>query len=337
MRRILPRPPRYPAAGEKQEHAEMKKNRASLSPASFSKKSLATRIWEHRLIYLFMLPCVASLLVFNYYPMYGATLAFKDYKYNLGIMGSPWAGLKHFRAFVSSLEFWEVIRNTIVISGLKILLCFPAPIILALLLNELRLPRFKRAIQTMSYLPNFVSWVVVVSLMTVVFSPYGGIVNNIRNRMGLSSIFFLGEERFFYPLVVLSDIWKGAGWGSIIYLSALSGINPELYESAYLDGAGRLKCTWYITLPGIKTTIGIMLIFAIGGLLNAGFDQILLLQQPANMLISEILDTFTLKTGLNYGKFEYASAIGLFKSAFSFLLVVVTNWTAKRFFEVGIW
>jgi putative aldouronate transport system permease protein len=283
-----------------------------------------------------MLPCVVSLLVFNYYPMYGATLAFKDYKYNLGILGSPWVGLKHFKAFISSLEFWDVIRNTLVISGLKILLCFPAPILLALLLNELGLPRYKRAIQTMSYLPNFVSWVVVVSLMTVVFSPYGGIVNNIRERMGLGSIFFLGEERFFYPLVVLSDIWKGAGWGSIIYLSALSGINPELYESAYLDGAGRLKCTWYITLPGIKTTIGIMLIFAIGGILNAGFDQILLLQQPANMLISEILDTFTLKTGLNYGKFEYASAIGLFKSVFSFALVLITNWTAKRFFEVGI-
>ncbi|MDR2376975.1 MAG: ABC transporter permease subunit [Treponema sp.] len=301
-----------------------------------SGKSLGARIWEHRLVYLFMLPCVVSLLIFNYYPMYGATLAFKDYKYNLGIMGSPWVGLKHFRAFISSLEFWDVIRNTLVISGLKILLCFPAPIILALLLNELWFPRFKRAIQTMSYLPNFVSWVVVVSLMTVVFSPYGGIVNNIRNRLGLESIFFLGEERFFYPLVVLSDIWKGAGWGSIIYLSALSGINPELYESAYLDGAGRLACTWYITLPGIKMTIGIMFIFAIGGILNAGFDQILLLQQPANMLISEILDTFTLKTGLNYGKFEYASAIGLFKSAFSFALVLITNWTAKRFFEVGI-
>jgi putative aldouronate transport system permease protein len=283
-----------------------------------------------------MLPCVVSLLVFNYYPMYGATLAFKDYRYNLGILGSPWVGLKHFRTFISSLEFWDVIRNTLVISGLKILLSFPAPIILALLLNELWFPRFKRAIQTMSYLPNFVSWVVVVSLMTVVFSPYGGIVNNIRNHLNLESIFFLGEERFFYPLVVFSDIWKGAGWGSIIYLSALSGINPELYESAYLDGAGRLACTWYITLPGIKTTIGIMFIFAIGGILNAGFDQILLLQQPANMLISEILDTFTLKTGLNYGKFEYASAIGLFKSAFSFALVLITNWTAKRFFEVGI-
>jgi putative aldouronate transport system permease protein len=305
--------------------------------ASLSNKTLGQRIWKHRLLYLFMLPCIASLLVFSYYPMYGATLAFKTYSYRLGIMGSPWVGLKHFQTFVSSLEFWEVIRNTVVISGLKILLCFPAPILLALLLNEVRFGRFKRVVQTMSYLPNFVSWVVVLSLLTVIFSPYGGIVNNIRNRLGMSSIFFLGEERFFYPFVVLSDIWKGAGWGSIIYLSALSGINPELYESAYLDGAGRLKCTWYITLPGIKMTIGIMFIYAIGGILNAGFDQILLLQQPANMLISEILDTFTLKTGLNYGKFEYATAIGLFKSAFSFLLIVITNNLAKRFFEVGIW
>jgi putative aldouronate transport system permease protein len=302
-----------------------------------SKKTLGKRIWEHRLVYLFILPCVVSLLIFSYYPMYGATLAFKDYKYSLGIMGSPWAGLKHFKAFVSSLQFWEIIRNTVVISGLKILFCFPAPILLALLLNELRFSKLKRVIQTMSYLPNFVSWVVVLSLLTVIFSPYGGIVNNIRNRLGFASIFFLGEERFFYPFVVLSDIWKGAGWGSIIYLSALSGINPELYESATIDGAGRLKCTWYITLPGIKMTIGIMFIYAIGGILNAGFDQILLLQQPANMLISEILDTFTLKTGLNYGKFEYASAIGLFKSAFSFLLIVITNQIAKRLFEVGIW
>ncbi|MDR2375293.1 MAG: ABC transporter permease subunit [Treponema sp.] len=284
-----------------------------------------------------MVPCVVSLLVFSYYPMYGATLAFRDYKYSLGIMGSPWVGLKHFKAFVSSMEFWEILRNTVVISGMKILFCFPAPILLALLLNELRFPRFKRLVQTMSYLPNFVSWVVVVSLMTTMFSPYGGIINNLRNRLGLESIFFLGERQFFYPFVILSEIWKGAGWGSIIYLSALSGINPELYESAYLDGAGRLQCTWHITLPSIKGTIGIMFIFAVGGILNAGFDQILLLQQPANTIISEILDTFTLKTGLSQGKFEYASAIGLFKSVFAFLLVVVTNWVAKKFFEVGIW
>ena len=298
--------------------------------------TLAKAIWKHRLLYLFILPCVVSLLVFQYYPMYGATLAFRDFRYDLGIMGSPWVGLKHFRAFISSIQFWEVIRNTLVISGLKLLLCFPAPIILALLLNELRFSAFKRAVQTMSYLPHFVSWVVVVSLMTVIFTPYGGIVNNLRGKLNLPALFFMGDRPFFYPMVVLSDIWKGAGWGSIIYLSALSGINPELYESAYLDGAGRLQCTWHIPLPGIKMTIGILLIFNVGGILNAGFDQILLLQQPANMQISEILDTFTLKTGLEYGRFEYASAIGLFKSAFSFSLVLITNWAAKKFFEVGI-
>ena len=300
------------------------------------RKSLLRAIWKHRILYLFLLPCVVSLLVFAYYPMYGATLAFRDFRYDLGIIRSPWTGLKHFEAFITSIQFWQVIRNTLVISGLKLILCFPVPIILALLLNELRFNKLKRLVQTMSYLPNFVSWVVVVSLMTVLFSPYGGIVNNIRENLGLPSLFFMGERRFFYPIVVLSEIWKNAGWGSIIYLAALSGINPELYESAYLDGAGKLQCVWHITLPGIKMTIGIMFIFAVGGILNAGFEQILLFQQPDNTLISEILDTFTLKTGLLEGRFEYATAIGLFKSVFSFAMVLITNWLAKRSFEVSI-
>lgn len=301
-----------------------------------SRKSLWPAIWKHRLLYLFLLPCIISLLVFAYYPMYGATLAFKEFRFDLGIRDSPWVGLVHFRTFITSVEFWEVIRNTLIISGLKLLLVFPAPIILALLLNEMRFSKFKRVIQTMSYLPNFVSWVVVVSIMTVILSPHGGLVNNLREHFGLESIFFMGDRRYFYQIVVLSDIWKGAGWGSIIFLAALSGINPELYESAYLDGAGRLKCVWHITLPGIKMTIGIMFIFAVGNILSAGFDQILLLQQPDNMHISEILDTFTLRTGLMQGRFEYATAIGLFRSVFSLAMVLITNWIAKRFFEVSI-
>jgi putative aldouronate transport system permease protein len=298
---------------------------------------LLKRIWQHRLIYVLILPCVVWLLVFCYYPMYGATLAFKDYSYNLGITGSPWVGFKHFQEFITSLEFWDVIKNTVIISGLKILIGFPAPIILALLLNEVRSSKFKRAVQTMSYLPNFVSWVVVVTLMTIVFSPYGGIVNDIRKSFGLESIFYMGQKESFYPMVVLSDIWKNAGWGSIIYLSALSGISPELYEAAILDGAGRLKCTWHVTLPCIRETIGIMFIFAVGGILSAGFDQILLLQQPANNLVSEILDTYVLKTGLNYGRFEYATAIGLFKSLFSLVMMVGANSLTKKFMDVGIW
>jgi putative aldouronate transport system permease protein len=269
--------------------------------------------------------------------MYGALLAFKSFNYNLGILGSPWVGFKNFEEFMRSPDFWIVMKNTIIISGLKIIFGFPAPILLALLLNEVKAKRFKKAVQTMSYLPNFVSWVVVVSLMTVIFTPYGGVVNNIRKLMGLESVFFMGEKAFFYPMVVLSDIWKGAGWGSIIYLSALAGVSQELYEAATVDGAGHLKCTWHITLPSIKGTIGIMFIFAVGGILNANFDQVLLLQQPANNQISEILDTFVLKTGLAYGRFEYATAIGLFKSVFAFGLMALTNAISKKFMDVGIW
>lgn len=304
---------------------------------SGSQATLWNRIWEHKVLYLFALPCVVSLLIFSYYPMYGALLAFKDYKYNLGILGSPWVGMKHFTTFVSSPEFWMTIKNTLIISGLKLLCGFPAPIILALMLNEVSKTKFKRAIQTMSYLPNFVSWVVVVSIMNIIFTPYGGIVNNMREFFGMEPLFIMGMKEAFYPLVVFSDIWKNVGWGSIVYLSALSGVSQELYEAATIDGAGRLKATWYITLPCIKGTIGIMLIFAIGGLLNAGFDQILLLQQPANNQISEILDTFVLKTGLAYGRFEYATAIGLFKSLFSFLMMVGANFVSKKLLEVGLW
>lgn len=314
------------------------KNTMTVTTARNSRlHQLWLQIKRHKLIYLFILPCVIFLLVFNYYPMYGALLAFKSFNYNLGILGSPWVGFKNFEEFMRSPDFWIVMKNTIIISGLKIIFGFPAPILLALLLNEVKAKRFKKAVQTMSYLPNFVSWVVVVSLMTVIFTPYGGVVNNIRKLMGLESVFFMGEKAFFYPMVVLSDIWKGAGWGSIIYLSALAGVSQELYEAATVDGAGHLKCTWHITLPSIKGTIGIMFIFAVGGILNANFDQVLLLQQPANNQISEILDTFVLKTGLAYGRFEYATAIGLFKSVFAFGLMALTNAISKKFMDVGIW
>lgn len=300
-------------------------------------KSLPARIKEHWVLYLFILPCFIWLLVFCYYPMYGAVLAFKDYRYDLGILGSPWVGFKHFKAFMTSQDFWLVLKNTLVISIMKLIICFPAPIILALLLNEVQKAKFKKAVQTMSYLPNFVSWVVVVSLMTVLLSPYGGIVNNIRQSFGLEPIFFLGTREYFYPTVILSDIWKNVGWGSIVYLAALTGIDPTLYEAATIDGASRIKCTWHITMPGMKSIIGIMFIFAVGGILNAGFDQILLLQQPDNMVISEILDTYVLKRGLQYGKFEYATAVGLFKSVFALIMMISANTIAKHAAEVSVW
>lgn len=301
------------------------------------KSSLPRRIRQHWVLYVFLSFGIVWLLVFAYYPMYGAQIAFKDYKYNLGFGGSPWVGLKHFQAFMQDLDFYTVVRNTLAINGLKLLLCFPAPILLALLINEVQGSRFKKTVQTMSYLPHFVSWVVVISIMTAVFSPYGGIINNIRKGMGLESVFFMGRREYFYPMVILSDIWKGAGWGSIIYLAALTGISPELYEAARIDGAGKFKCVLHVTLPGITGTIGIMLIMSIGNLLNLGLDPIMLFQQPDNYVYSEIIDTYVLKRGLQYGKFEYATAIGLTKSVMALILMALANFVAKKTMEVGLW
>ena len=298
---------------------------------------LLKRIQQHWVLYVFLSFGVAWMLVFAYYPMYGAQIAFKDFKYNLGFGGSPWVGLKHFKAFISDLDFMLVVKNTLVINLMKLAICFPAPILLALLINEVQGTKFKKTVQTMSYLPHFVSWVVVVSLMNAIFSPYGGIVNNIRKSMGLESIFFMGGRNYFYPMVILSDIWKGAGWGSIIYLAALTGISPELYEAARIDGAGKLKCVIHVTLPGILGTIGIMLIMNIGNLLNLGLDPILLFQQPDNYVFSEIIDTYVLKRGLQYGKFEFATAVGLTKSIMALLLMALANFVANKTMEVGLW
>ena len=306
-------------------------------PMEYFSKPLSKQIWEHKWLYVFVFPLIIWLLVFSYYPMYGATLAWKGFKYNLGIVNSPWVGWKWFEEFVNSPEFWITMGNTIKISLMKLAFCWPAPILLALLLNEVKGMKFKRVIQTLSYLPNFVSWVVVIQLMQIIFTPYGGVINSIRASMGLPSIFFMGEVSYFYPMIILSDIWKGIGWGSIIYLSALSSVSMDLYEAAALDGAGRLKQTWHVTLPGIKGVLGIQFIFATGGILNAGFDQLLLIAQPSTKHLAQILDTYTLEKGLKYGKFELASAVGIFKSIFALGLMTLTNWISNKVMEVGIW
>lgn len=318
---------------------EGKTGRAVLNPEQkvYNRKRLWIEIKKHKILYLFMLPCVISLIVFSYAPMTGIVLAFKNYRFDRGIFGSEWAGLKHFKSFLASPEFWMTTRNTLVLSILKIVICFPAPIILALLLNEVRAKRFKRLVQTMSYLPNFVSWAVVVTLLTAIFSPYGGLYNDIRKMMGLDVVFLMGEKAAFYPLAILSDMWKNVGWGSIVYLSAITAVDQGLYEAATIDGANRWQCTWHITIPGIATTIGIMFIMRMGGILSADYDQVLLLQQPANLQISQVLDTYVLQTGIRYGKFEYATAIGLVKSLISLGMVVITNHLAKKYGEVGLW
>lgn len=302
-----------------------------------NKNKLKKRIWKHRHIYLFLLPAIIWYLVFHYAPMYGILLAFKDYRYNLGITKSPWVGLKYFKSFLSDPMFFKVISNTLKISILKIIFGFPAPIILALMLNEVRNQTFKRTIQTVSYMPHFVSWVVVITLMSKFLSPTNGLINDIRTQRGLEPIFFMGEPKLFYPLVVGSDIWKGVGWGSIVYLAAITNINPELYEAAAIEGAGRWKQTIHITLPGIRTTIGLLFIMRVGGIMGAGFEQILLMQTPPVYDISEILDTYVLMRGLRMNQFGYATAIGLFSSTISLLLVITANNLSRKYAEISLW
>jgi len=305
--------------------------------AARNRKKAIQRIWYFRHVYLFILPAIIWYLIFAYYPMYGVLLAFKDFKYNLGILGSPWAGLKYFKAFLADSSFYETIRNTLSISVLKLLFGFPAPIVLALMLNEVVHTKFKRVVQTISYLPHFVSWVVVVTLLQKILSPNAGFVNDLRIQLGMEPIFFMGMPSLFYPLVVISDIWKGVGWGSIIYLAALTNIDPTLYEAAEIDGAGRWSKIFKITLPCLAPTIGILLILSLSGILNAGFDQIYLMQTPSTLHVSEILDTYVLKKGIRQGQFSYATAIGLFKSVISMILIVTVNNISRKYTEISLW
>lgn len=306
------------------------------TPTTKKNKSLS-KIWSFRYIYLFLLPAIIWFLVFAYYPMYGILIAFKDFKYNLGILGSPWEGFRYFKQFLNDSNFYNVLRNTLSISALKLLFGFPAPLVLALMLNAITKGKIKRAFQTISYLPHFVSWVVVVTLLQKILSPNVGLVNDIREHMGLDPIFFMGNPSLFYPLVIISDIWKGVGWGSIIYLAALTNIDPHLYEASQIDGAGRWSTLFKITLPCLTPTIAILLIFSLSGILNAGFDQIYLMQTPATLHVSEILDTYVLKTGIQQGQFAYSTAIGLFKSVISLLLIVVVNKISKRLSDTSLW
>lgn len=297
------------------------------------------RAWKHRVFYLFLLPAILWYAIFCYYPMYGILIGFKEFKYNLGILGSPWVGLRYFRNFLSDSYFYSILRNTLSVSVLKLACGFPAPIILALLINEVAHVRYKKIVQTLSYLPHFVNWVVVIALLQKLFSPYTGIVNDIRLALNpnAQAIFYLGETKYFYPLVILSDIWKGVGWGSIVYLAAMTNIDPTLYEAAEIDGAGRWAKIVRITLPCIFPTIGILLIMSLSGILNAGFDQIYLMQKPSNLAVAEVIDTYVLKKGIQQGNFGYSTAVGIFKSVISMVLIIIVNNVSRRVSEVSLW
>ncbi|MNQ91156.1 putative multiple-sugar transport system permease YteP [compost metagenome] len=268
--------------------------------------------------------------------MVGNIIAFKDYSPFQGFVDSKWVGLKHFRTIFSDQEVIRVLWNTLLLSFLQIVFAFPIPIVLAIMLNELKNDRFKRIVQSIIYLPHFLSWVVVIGIVTI-FLKSEGLVNKVLATVfGLEPTAFLQEPGWFMPLVVLEVIWKEAGWGTIIFLAALSGINPNLYEAAVVDGASRWRQIWHITLPGLRSTVVILLILRLGTVLDSGFEQIFLMLNPFNIDVGNVLDTFVYFKGIQQADFSFGTAVGLFKSVVGFTLILVANRLAKRFGEDGV-
>jgi len=298
---------------------------------------LMRSLYKNRLIYLMIAPGIIYFLAFKYLPMFGLLIAFKDYQPFLGVWGSRWVGLKHFEYFFSLPDFWMLFRNTLVLAFYNLIFFFPLPIVLALMLNELRSNIYKRFIQSMIYVPHFVSWVVVVGIAFIFLTTDGGIVNELLVSFGWNKINFLLNKDWFRPLVVSEIIWKEVGWGTIIFLAALAGVDQQLYEAARMDGAGRLRQLWHITLPAIRSTIVILLILRLGQFLDTGFEQIYLMLNPMNREIGEVFDTYVYTNGIQQGKFSYTTAVGMFKSVIGMILVIGTNYLAKKFGEEGVY
>lgn len=297
-------------------------------------KSFISNVIRYKFLYLLILPTVILFIIYNYFPMYGIVIAFQDYKPHLGIEGmfskATWVGLKHFRNFISSFYFKRLMINTIRISLLKILFGFPAPIILALFLNEVRCVKFKKVAQTISYLPHFLSWVILSGILTSLLSPTNGTINQIIKAMGGEPIDFLTNNRTFIWVLVFSSVWQGVGWNSIIYLANISGIDPQLYESALIDGATRFQQMIYITLPSLYNLMSILLIMNMGGILNAGFEQVLMLYSPLVYETGDIIDTFVYRAGIQELQYSYSSAVNLFKTVIGFSLLLITNFIAGK-------
>ncbi|AEI40603.1 ABC transporter permease [Paenibacillus mucilaginosus] len=288
-------------------------------------------------LYLLMILPIAYFIVFKYVPMYGAAIAFQNYSIFQGVSGSEWVGFDNFRQLFAMSQFYQVVRNTLLLNFLDLFFSFPAPIVLALLLNELRVVWFKKVAQTILYLPHFISWIIIGGLVYQMFATNGGLVNNLIVSIGLEAVPFLTEKTIWVLVYLGTGIWHSAGWGTIIYLAALTGINKELYEAAEVDGAGRMKKMWHITLPGIRSTIVVMLIMQLGHIMTIGFERPFVMGNPLVMDYAEVISTFVYKSGLQAAQFSLATAMGLFQALVGLIFVVLANTIAKRFGEQGIW
>lgn len=287
-------------------------------------------------LYVLILPAFIYFIVFHYGPMYGVQIAFKNYMPSLGIWGSPWVGFDHFKRFFDSYYFWDLIRNTVGISLYSLVVGFPLPIILALALNEVKDGPFKKTVQTITYAPHFISVVVIVGMVIAFLSPSSGILNNALQFLGFESKAYMEDPSWFKTIYVLSGVWQSTGWSSVIYMAALSGIDPQLHEAATIDGASRLQRLWNINLPYLMPTMIILLIMNFGSVMSVGHEKVLLMQNPLNMPSSNIIATFTYQQGLLDAQFSYAAAIGLFNSAINAFLLLFVNKISKKVSETSL-
>ena len=298
---------------------------------------LRRRIWAGRYLYLMFLPVFLYYVIFRYGPMLGLVISFQKYDLFKGILNSRWVGFKHFQNFFNSMFLWRLLRNTLLINLYDLLFNFPAAIILALLLNEVQNRRFKKTVQTITYMPYFISSVIIASMVVQFLSPSSGMINNLIASLGGERQYFMVQPESFRTIYTLMNLWKNVGWNSIIFLAAISGINGELYEACRVDGGGYLRQMWHITLPGIAGTIVVLLIMRLGHVMDAGFETILLLQNSANLETSDVIGTFVYRQGLLSRDYSYGTAVGMFQSVTGFALVIFANWLSRRYSDTSLW
>ena len=293
-------------------------------------KSMSKQILKYRNYYIMLLPGLIFVILFLYLPIFYNFIAFKDYKIFLGSLGRSWCGLKNFTKLFRTPDFMRILKNTFALCFLKILIGFPIPIILALLINEVKNIMFKKTIQTIVYLPHFISWVIIATIASTLLSPSDGVINLLLNKLGINSIFFMGDSRYFRGVLVATDIWKEMGWSAIIYLAALSGVPLDLYEAATVDGANKLQKMKYVTFPCILPTIIIMLLLRIGNILNSNFEQVFTMYNSSVYDVADIIDTYVYRVGIIQTQYGFSASAGLFKSIISLVLVVTCNWLTKK-------
>lgn len=318
----------------------MGKSSLSKNVGTFRERGMKINFQAYRKnfdLYLLMLPVVLYFIIFKYWPMYGVQIAFKDYIATKGIWGSNWVGLKHFLRFFRSYHFGLVIKNTLGISIYQLVAGFPIPIILALMMNELQFPRFKKLVQTVTYAPHFLSTVVLVGMLTTMLSPRSGIVNGILKVLGMEPVYFMGEPGWFKTIYVFSDIWQNAGWNSVIYMATLAGIDQQLYEAAIVDGATKFQRILHITLPGILPTAITLLILNTGKIMNVGFEKVYLMQNGLNLMSSEVISTYVYKAGLVGAEYSFSTAVDLFNSVINCLLLITVNRISRKTTDTSLW